>query len=57
MQTYWVPGVNNTGRFGRWAFQEFQVVYTMESEFKQRVEGLFQQMIAAACSENALAKA
>ena len=49
METYWVPGVNNMGRFGRWAFEEFQAVYAIEADFKQRVEGLFQQMIAAAC--------
>ncbi len=57
IQTYWVPGVNNTGRFGRWAFQEFQAVYAIEAEFKQRVEGLFQKMIAAVASELTFSKA
>jgi len=23
METYWVPGVNNHGHYGRWAFAEF----------------------------------
>ena len=23
MDTYWVPGVNNLGSYGRWAFAEF----------------------------------
>ena len=23
MDAYWVPGVNNLGTFGRWAFAEF----------------------------------
>ena len=23
MDTYWVPGVNGLGRYGRWAFAEF----------------------------------
>ena len=27
MDTYWVPGVNNLGTFGRWAFAEFTEVY------------------------------
>ena len=27
METYWVPGVNNLGKYGRWAFAEFTDVY------------------------------
>ena len=46
METYWVPGVNNSGKHGRWAFAEFTSVYAIESEFKTRVEGLFNGMIA-----------
>jgi type III restriction enzyme len=34
MDTYWVPGVNNDGRFGRWEFAEFTEVYQIESDFK-----------------------
>ncbi len=39
MDTYWVPGVNNQGDYGRWAFAEFTDVYGMEAEFAQLVEG------------------
>lgn len=46
METYWVPGVNNSGKHGRWAFAEFTSVYAIESEFKGRVEGAFNDMIA-----------
>ncbi|RZU41088.1 BPTD_3080 family restriction endonuclease [Edaphobacter modestus] len=45
METYWVPGVNNSGNYGRWAFAEFTSVYAIESEFISRVEGLFNGMI------------
>lgn len=31
METYWVPGVNNGGQYGRWAFVEFTDVFTLES--------------------------
>ncbi len=31
METYWVPGVNNLGSYGRWAFAEFTDVYEIES--------------------------
>lgn len=40
MRTYWVPGVNNLGRFGRWAFAEFTAVYQMEEEFAKLLESL-----------------
>ena len=45
METYWVPGVNNSGKHGRWAFAEFTSVFAIESEFKTRVEELFNGMI------------
>ena len=45
MDTYWVPGVNNDGRYGRWAFAEFTEVYQIESDFKSKVEAEFNKMI------------
>lgn len=45
METYWVPGVNNLGKYGRWAFAEFTEVYQIEAEFKDRVEAEFNRMI------------
>lgn len=45
METYWVPGVNNNGQYGRWAFAEFTEVYQMETDFKAKVEAKFNQMI------------
>jgi len=33
MKAYWVPGVNNLGKYGRWAFAEFTAVYEIEAEF------------------------
>ena len=39
MDTYWVPGVNGLGTFGRWAFAEFTDVYEIEAEFGKLVEG------------------
>ena len=37
MDKYWVPGVNELGTFGRWAFAELTDVYTMDSEFDKLV--------------------
>ena len=48
MDSYWVPGVNHLGSYGRWAFAEFCEVYQIESDFKARVEGEFARMIDGA---------
>ena len=64
MDTYWVPGVNNLRRYGRWAFAEFTDVYDIEAGFDtlinqtlaqrqssehQGFEGLnFKELLAAA---------
>jgi type III restriction enzyme len=45
METYWVPGVNNDGRYGRWAFAEFTEAYQIEADFKAKVETEFSRMI------------
>ena len=45
MDTYWVPGVNNHGHYGRWAFAEFTDVYEMQSDFKAKVKAEFDRMI------------
>jgi type III restriction enzyme len=38
MKTYWVPGVNNLGSYGRWAFCEFTEVWDMEEKLGELVE-------------------
>lgn len=48
METYWVPGVNNHERFGRWAFAEFTDVYEMQDDFESEVESKFDKMIKSA---------
>ncbi|MEI7940320.1 MAG: DEAD/DEAH box helicase family protein [Verrucomicrobiota bacterium] len=48
METYWVPGVNNLKQYGRWAFAEFTEIYQIETDFKAKVEGEFNKMIAQA---------
>lgn len=47
METYWVPGVNNLGRYGRWAFAEFTEVYQMAADFKERVASEFNKVLDA----------
>jgi type III restriction enzyme len=53
MDTYWVPGVNNLERYGRWAFAEFTEVYQIESDFETRVEAEFDRMLSAFISGGA----
>ena len=45
MDTYWVPGVNHLGTYGRWAFAEFTEVYQIEADFEAKVESDFNKMI------------
>ena len=33
MDTYWVPGINRSAAYGRWAFAEFTDVYTLQDDF------------------------
>lgn len=43
METYWVPGVNNLGQYGRWAFAEFTDVYEIDSEFNKMIDSVTAQ--------------
>jgi type III restriction enzyme len=39
MESYWVPGVNNLGQYGRWAFAEFKEgVYAIAANFDALIE-------------------
>lgn len=48
LDTYWIPGVNNDGRFGRWASAEFTDVYRIETDFATKVRKRFNEMVAEA---------
>jgi type III restriction enzyme len=45
MDTYWVPGVNHLGSFGRWAFAEFTDVFQMQDDFAGKVKAEFNKMV------------
>jgi type III restriction enzyme len=45
MDTYWVPGVNNLGSYGRWAFVEFTDAYEIAADFEATVEARFGEML------------
>ena len=48
MDTYWVPGVNNLGAYGRWAFAELTDVYAMEEDFEDALKAQFHALIERA---------
>ncbi len=50
METYWVPGVNNLGTYGRWAFAELTDVFEMETDFATKVEAEFNSLVASIAS-------
>ena len=47
METYWVPGVNSLGSYGRWAFAEFTYVHEIEEEFDRLVERYAAQTVTS----------
>jgi type III restriction enzyme len=46
MRAYWIPGVNNLAKFGRWAFAEFKSVYDIEADFAKLVDGFVEKVPA-----------
>ncbi len=54
MEIYWVPGVNNNGQYGRWAFAEFTEVYQIEVDFEAKVEAEFNKMIDSVAAQAAV---
>ncbi len=38
METYWIPGVNNLGSYGRWTFAEFTDVFEIEANFNKMID-------------------
>ena len=45
MRNYWIPGVNNLGKYGRWQFAEFQEVFQIQSDFDAVIEAGFQEIL------------
>jgi len=47
MDTYWIPGVNNLGTYGRWAFAEFRDAYAIEEEFDKLIQRSIEENLEA----------
>ncbi len=47
MRKFWVPGVNNLGSHGRWAFAEFTEVFQIEEGFARVIDGFVAAPAAA----------
>jgi type III restriction enzyme len=45
MRTYWIPGVNNLGTYGRWAFTELREVFEMTPDFAREVATAVNQLL------------
>ena len=45
METYWVPGVNNLGTYGRWAFAELTEVYQIGADFGAKIESEIDKLL------------
>ena len=53
MDTYWVPGVNGLGSFGRWKFAEFTDVYALQDDLDGEITAHLDEVIATAAREAA----
>ena len=53
METYWVPGVNGLGSFGRWKFAEFTDVYALQDDLDGEITAHLDEVIATAAREAA----
>jgi type III restriction enzyme len=53
METYWVPAVNHTEQYGRWAFVEFTDVFQIEAGFEARVESTISETIDSIAAQSA----
>jgi type III restriction enzyme len=45
MDSFWIPGVNNLGAYGRWAFAELRDVWELESDFEAKIRGAVDEMV------------
>jgi len=52
METYWIPGVNQLGSYGRWAFAEFTDMYKIAADFKAAIAMEFNKLIAGVMHPN-----
>jgi type III restriction enzyme len=52
VDAFWIPGVNNSGQYGRWAFAEFRDPYAMESEVGEKIRQAVNEMIETAITDN-----
>jgi len=50
MTQKWVPGVNAHGLFGRWAFDQFDSVFEIDTEFRELIERVLTASKKRACA-------
>jgi type III restriction enzyme len=50
MDTYWVPGVNHLGSYGRWAFAEFKDIYLIKDELNAKIGAELNRIIDEAAA-------
>ena len=48
METYWIPGVNRLGSFGRWDFAEFTDVYALGDNLESEITASLNELVAQA---------
>jgi type III restriction enzyme len=54
LRDYWVPAVNNTASYGRWAAAEFADAYAIEAEFAATIQSQLEELIDQAAGSPAI---
>lgn len=52
VKTYWVPGVNNLKRYGRWAFVELRDVFEMENKLTEAINTELDKVLSSVLSHD-----
>ncbi len=50
MDTYWIPGVNHLGTYGRWAFAEFKDIYVIGDELEAKITAELDEIVGSAAA-------
>jgi type III restriction enzyme len=51
MDSYWIPGVNRHGGYGRWAHAEFKAMFTMVDEYEVKIREELDRILEPLISE------
>ena len=43
IESQWIPGVNRLGSYGKWAFGQFEEIFSIEQDFENFIGKFFEE--------------